>query len=88
MSELHELLINADRVLIAAVNGPAVGWGSSCLALFDLVYSVPDAYFFTPFVKWGLCAEACSSVTFARSPGTTESSRYYPSWRAHDCGRT
>ena len=69
MSEFHELLINADKVLIAAVNGPAVGWGSSCLALFDLVYSVPDAYFFTPFVKWGLCAEACSSVTFARIMG-------------------
>ena len=69
MSELHELLINADKVLIAAVNGPAVGWGNSCLALFDLVYSVPDAYFFTPFVKWGLCAEACSSVTFARLMG-------------------
>ena len=69
MSELHELLINADRVLVAAVNGPAVGWGNSCLALFDLVYSVPDAYFFTPFVKWGLCAEACSSVTFAKIMG-------------------
>ena len=69
MSELHELLINADKVLIAAVNGPAVGWGNSCLALFDLVYSVADAYFFTPFVKWGLCAEACSSVSFARIMG-------------------
>jgi Delta3-Delta2-enoyl-CoA isomerase len=30
---------------------------------------VPDAYFFTPFVKWGLAAEACSSVSFTRIIG-------------------
>ncbi len=30
---------------------------------------MPEAYFFTPFVKWGLCAEACSSVTFMRIMG-------------------
>ena len=66
---MHKLLINTDNILIAAVNGPAVGWGTSSIALFDLVYSVPDAFFFTPFVKWGLAAEACSSFTFARIMG-------------------
>lgn len=30
---------------------------------------MPDAFFFTPFVKWGLCAEACSSFTFMRIMG-------------------
>ncbi len=68
-SELNKLWINAEKVLIAAVNGPAVGYGTSSIALFDLVYSVPDAVFFTPFVKVGLCAEACSSITFWRSMG-------------------
>ena len=66
---MHKTLINASKVLIAAVNGPAIGYGNSSIALFDLVYSVPDAIFFTPFVKWGLCAEACSSVTFQRIMG-------------------
>lgn len=65
----HELLINTNKILIAAVNGPGIGYGTSSIALFDLVYAVPEAYFFTPFVKWGLCAEACSSVTFARIMG-------------------
>lgn len=65
----HELIINTNKILIAAVNGPGIGYGTSSIALFDLVYAVPDAYFFTPFVKWGLCAEACSSVTFARTMG-------------------
>ncbi|KEF59497.1 uncharacterized protein A1O9_04341 [Exophiala aquamarina CBS 119918] len=69
LGKYHELIINTNKILIAAVNGPGVGYGASSIALFDLVYAVPDAYFFTPFVKWGLCAEACSSVTFARSMG-------------------
>jgi peroxisomal 3,2-trans-enoyl-CoA isomerase len=47
---LNKLLIESEKILIAAVNGPAAGYGVSSLALFDLVYSVPDAYFFTPFV--------------------------------------
>lgn len=67
--ELHETLVNAEKPLLAAVNGPAVGWGVTSMALFDLVYSVPDAFFFTPFVKLGLCAEACASVSFARIMG-------------------
>lgn len=54
---------------IAAVNGPCAGYGASSLGLFDLVYAVPSAYFFTPFVKWGLSAEACSSFTFTHIMG-------------------
>lgn len=66
-SDFHELnrtLILSEKVLIAAVNGPAVGYGASTLALYDLVYSVPDAYLFTPFVKWGMAAEGASSFSF------------------------
>ncbi|KAJ9638081.1 hypothetical protein H2204_004392 [Knufia peltigerae] len=66
---LNKMLIDCDKVTIAAVNGPGAGYGTSCLALFDLVYAVPDAYFFTPFVKWGLAAEACSSFTFIHALG-------------------
>lgn len=46
------MLIDCEKVTIAAVNGPGAGYGTSSLALFDLVYAVPNAYFFTPFVKW------------------------------------
>ncbi len=73
-SAYHKLLINCPKVLIAAVNGPGIGYGTSSIALFDLVYSVPDAYFFTPFVKWGLCAEACSSYTFSKAMGRQKAS--------------
>lgn len=43
--------------------------------LFDLVYSVPEAYFFVPFVKWGLCAEACSSFTLPYILGRQRASK-------------
>ncbi|CAI4211997.1 unnamed protein product [Parascedosporium putredinis] len=59
--ELNEILITCPKVLIAAVNGPAAGYGTTSLALYDLVYAVQDAYFFTPFSKWALCPEGCSS---------------------------
>lgn len=73
-SEIHKLMINTNKVLIAAVNGPAPGWGTSSLALHDLVYATPDAIFFTPFVQWGLCAEACSSYTFKNIMGRQKAS--------------
>lgn len=62
-------MINSDKLLVTAVNGAAPGWGTSSLALADLVYASPDAYFFTPFVQLGICAEACSSLTFAKIMG-------------------
>lgn len=73
-SAYHKTLINSEKVLIAAVNGPGIGYGTSSIALFDLVYAVPEAYFATPFVKWGLCAEACSSFTLAAVMGRQKAS--------------
>ncbi|KAH6713468.1 ClpP/crotonase-like domain-containing protein [Leptodontidium sp. MPI-SDFR-AT-0119] len=67
--ELNRIFITSKKILIAAVNGPAAGYGTSSLALFDLVYAVPDAYFFTPFVKWGMAAEGASSVSFPKIMG-------------------
>lgn len=74
LSDVHKNLIMSNKVLISAVNGPAPGWGTSSLALTDLVYSTPDAFFFTPFVQWGLCAEACSSHTFKTIMGRQKAS--------------
>ncbi|KAF2017883.1 ClpP/crotonase [Aaosphaeria arxii CBS 175.79] len=66
---LCRTLICTEKILIAAVNGPAAGFGVSSLGLFDLVYSVPDAYFFTPFVKWGMTTEGASSYSFTKLMG-------------------
>ncbi|CAG8490308.1 1661_t:CDS:2 [Paraglomus brasilianum] len=64
VQSLLNTLINFPKLLIAAVNGPAIGFGMTTLALCDVVYAVPDAIFFTPFMQFGFCAEGCSSYLF------------------------
>lgn len=52
--------------------GPAIGFGVTSLALCDIVYSVPEATFGTPFMKLGFCAEGCSSILFPKIMGPSK----------------
>ncbi|KAJ2720257.1 hypothetical protein GGI07_004729 [Coemansia sp. Benny D115] len=69
---LTKLLITSPVPIIAAVNGPAIGYGCTTLALCDLVISVEKAVFRTPFAELAFCAEGCSSVTFPRILGPSD----------------
>jgi peroxisomal 3,2-trans-enoyl-CoA isomerase len=71
--QLNKILITTEKILIAAVNG----FGATVLALYDLVFVVPDAYFFTPFVKWGMVPEAALSVTFLKLMGHQHAALLY-----------
>ncbi len=54
-------LAHATRPLVAAVQGQAVGVGTTMLLHCDLVYVSPDARLSTPFVNLALVPEAASS---------------------------
>jgi enoyl-CoA hydratase/carnithine racemase len=55
-------LAKATRPLVAAVQGQAVGVGTTMLLHCDLVFTSPDAKLTVPFVNLALVPEAASSL--------------------------
>lgn len=64
-----DTLINFPKVVVVAVNGPAVGIGAAILPLCDIVYASDKAWFHFPYASLGQTPEGCSSLTIPEVMG-------------------
>lgn len=69
-----EALPKFPKPLLAAVNGLAVGVGTTMLLHCDMVFASPDAVFSVPFARLGLCPEAGSSLLMPQLAGVQRAS--------------
>ena len=63
------VISTAVKPIVAAVNGPAVGIGTTMLLHCDLAYAGESTRFQMPFASLGLCPEGSSSYALARLAG-------------------
>lgn len=67
-------LARFPKPIVSAVNGLAIGIGTTMLAHCDYVIASDDVRFKMPFVDLGLCPEGGSSLLFPRSMGYAQAS--------------
>lgn len=69
-------LAEFPKPVVVAVEGVAIGIGTTLLLHSDLVYASGDAVFKLPFVNLGLCPEYASSLILPRLAGYVKASEW------------
>jgi len=77
-------LARFEKPIVAAVDGPAVGIGTTLCFHCDLVYAAPGARFQMPFVSLGLVPEAGSSLLAVQRFGLARAAEYLMLGEAFD----
>lgn len=60
---------NHSKILVVALNGPAVGLSAALIAHADFIYAAPHTFILTPFSSLGLVAEGGASRAFVERLG-------------------
>ncbi|KEF61027.1 uncharacterized protein A1O9_02591 [Exophiala aquamarina CBS 119918] len=58
-----------SKLLVVALNGPAVGGSAAVVSFADFIYAAPHSYLLFPFTSLGLVAEVGTSRTLVRRMG-------------------
>lgn len=66
---ITEAFYTHPKILITALNGPAVGLSAAVIGFSDFVYAAPHAFLLTPFSSLGLVAEGGASRGFVQRMG-------------------
>lgn len=61
-----------QKILVTALNGPAVGLSAALIAFSDFIYAAPHAFLLTPFTSIGLVAEGGASMAFVKRLGISK----------------
>ena len=70
--EVTNAFYTHPKILITALNGPAVGLSAAITAFSDFVYAMPHAFLLTPFTSLGLVAEGGASRAFVDRLGISK----------------
>ena len=67
--EITHAFYTHPKILITALNGPAVGLSAALIGFSDFVYAAPHTFLLTPFTSLGLVAEGGASIGFVQRLG-------------------
>lgn len=67
--DITRTFYNHTKILVFALNGPAVGLSAALAAHADFIYAAPHTFLLTPFSSLGLVAEGGASRAFVERLG-------------------
>lgn len=70
--EVTNAFYTHPKILITALNGPAIGLSAALISLSDFIYAMPHAFLLTPFTSLGLVAEGGASRAFVQRLGISK----------------
>lgn len=68
-TDVTRTFYNHSKILVVALNGPAVGLSAALVAHADFIYAAPHTFLLTPFSSLGLVAEGGASRAFVERLG-------------------
>lgn len=60
------------KILVTALNGPAVGLSAALISFSDFIYAAPHTFLLTPFSSLGLVSEGNASIGFVQRLGISK----------------